>query len=83
MGAMITIRPIRVEKLLENRGDRFTWYQDKVNLDEQLIVGPFNFQRITKDNKEYNRVPASRWNMLRQFHSQVEVTDIDEIRPLS
>jgi hypothetical protein len=44
MGPMVPAKPGRkVENLLNNKANRFMWYQDTINLFDCMLVGPFDF----------------------------------------
>jgi hypothetical protein len=42
MGPMVPVKPgQKVENLLNNKANRYMWYQDTINLFDCMLVGPF------------------------------------------
>ena len=81
LGAMRVLKPsnsidIRLQK------EKWVWYQKKLNLLAEQIVGPFDFVTI---NKEPHRIPRWVWNYL---HTQadskrIDVSNVDRVEPLA
>jgi hypothetical protein len=44
MGPIVPTTPVKVERLLATKPHRYMWYQDTINLFENKIVGPFDFE---------------------------------------
>jgi hypothetical protein len=60
VGAMVQFKPEKVEKILEEKGHRYMWYQDTITLDEDLITGPFEWSkepRYTIDKEHWEALP--------------------------
>ena len=77
---------MRVMKLSDKIEDKLkktkcVWYQQKVSLFAEHIVGPFDFVTI---NKELHRISPSVWNQLRMYANttQVDLLNLDRVEPL-
>ena len=80
LGAMKPMRPSKCIESVLARRDLF-WYQRKINLFADYIVGPFNF---FTDGKETHHIHPSIWNELRSKAdpAEVDVLTIDRKVPL-
>ena len=81
LGAIQVVRPSeRIEQVLMKK--KWVWYQQKMNLFVEHIVGPFNFSII---NREPNRVDPTIWNQLRMKASptEVDLSNLHQIEPLN
>ena len=84
LGAMIVTTPDKVDNLLRRNPHTRAWYELKINLAEDGLVGPFNF------GKE-RTIPEEAWKALREEattiaeedNKQLDVTDLDRIIPLN
>jgi hypothetical protein len=79
---MVPVRPNRISKLLMQKKMNYAWYQKEVNLLERRMVGPFNFASITHRQQETYKIPKVKWQQLREWHEEVDVTDLDQVIPL-
>lgn len=82
LGAMVLVRPSRVNNMLQKRKLKYAWYQQEVNLTTELLVGPFNFQPTTTTHREPFRISNARWNKLKQHHKTVAIENMDQIIPV-
>ena len=57
MGPIVPMKPGKVGKLLLDKPHRYMWYQDTINLFQNRVVGPFDFE-------DGHRVPAAVWTEL-------------------
>ena len=57
MGPIVPVKPVKVGKLLTDKPHRYMWYQDTINLFQNRVVGPFDFEAG-------NRVPDAVWKEL-------------------
>jgi hypothetical protein len=80
-GAIIMVRPEKVEEVLAKRPHTRNWYQEGINLAEDTLVGPFDFTIIGKDR---HRVALEHWNKLVTVSKDYEVDarDVTAITPL-
>jgi hypothetical protein len=80
-GAIVMVRPNKVDKLLAKKPYTRGWYQDKVNLAEDGIVGPFNFDTI---NGKANRITPKYWTELLQAAKEHDLyaLDIKKVIPI-
>jgi hypothetical protein len=76
--------PNKVEEVLAKRPCTRGWYQGIVNLEEQGIIGPFNF---SLDQKDPNCVDGSIWRELEESDGvksgSVDISDLNRITPLA
>ena len=72
-GATIPIRPSKVDKVLNTPPYKYAWYQKEVNLAEDGITGPFEF------DKDYT-IPTQIWNevIMTAPTMKVNVTNITQ-----
>jgi hypothetical protein len=82
LGKMIAIRPDKVPRFIEQRSKEYAWYQDKVDLAKDSLVGPFDFMPITRQQPRQNCIDEVYWNELLAFKDTVDTTTIDEVDPL-
>ena len=81
MGAMRPVRPVKAHNLVaEHKG--YAGYQLKVNLREDLLVGPFDFMKKTQPTMRDHLISDTEWVRLKQWRQTVDVEDVDEIRSL-
>jgi hypothetical protein len=80
-GAIIMVRPEKVDEVLAKRPNTRNWYQEGMNLAEDSLVGPFDF---TKINGDRHRVAFEHWNKLTTLSKDYEVDarDVTAITPL-
>jgi hypothetical protein len=78
-GAMILVHPQKTEKFLNKNPSRYFWYQDTVNLRDNLISGPFNFE-----TDPMYTIPETAWKELEDKAPEMEIQDLDlnRINPL-
>jgi hypothetical protein len=83
-GPIVPIRPGRANTLLQTQPDRYTAYEQPINLITNAIVGPFDFAIPKFYNNEANRIAFEEWEELirkaPEYH--VDTTDVDSIIPL-
>ena len=78
MGPIVPTKPGRkVEKLLNNKANRFMWYQDTINLFDCMLEGPFDFEAGHK-------VPQQVWKQLLSRASEFDlyVGAVNRVVPL-
>jgi hypothetical protein len=75
------VRPEKVDKLLASKPSTRGWYQDDINIAEDKIVGPFDFEQI---DRTPHRIPERHWNSLikESLHNNIDVTDVNKVTPL-
>lgn len=81
LGPMRVVRPsAQLETKLQK--NKWFWYEQKINLFSEHIVGPFNFVKI---NNESHHVDPLIWQQLRRSVDQalVDISNLDRIEPLS
>ena len=81
-----TIRPGRVNNILQHCSEKYRVYQQTINVWEQALLGPFNFAE-PRDYQEHkaNRIVAfEEWEELKATAPEhdVDISDIEEIIPL-
>jgi hypothetical protein len=77
MGPIVPTKPVKVEHLLSTKPFRYMWYQDTINLFENSIVGPFDFE-------DGFIVPAAMWQALlaKAKDSNLYVGTVNRVVPL-
>jgi hypothetical protein len=78
MGPMVPAKPGRkVENLLNNKANRYMWYQDTINLFDCMLVGPFDFE-------PGHKVPQQVWKQLlaKATEFEVYVGSLNRVVPL-
>jgi hypothetical protein len=82
-GDIIMLRPNKVDEVLAKRQYTRGWYQGKVNLAEQAIIGPFNF---SIDQNEQNRIHPDTWQELEECEEvktgNVDIRDLNRVTRL-
>jgi hypothetical protein len=82
-GDIIMLRPNKVDEVLAKRQYTRGWYQGKVNLAEQAIIGPFNF---SIDQNEQNRIHPDIWQELEECEEvktgNVDIRDLNRVTRL-
>ena len=77
MGPMVPMKPNKVNRNLLDKPHRYMWYEDRINLFDMQLVGPFDFLLGY-------RVPETAWTTL--LHAapalNVYVGAINRIIPL-
>ena len=73
-GATVPCSPAKAHKLLEK--ERYRWYQKEVNIAEDAIYGPFNFE------PRY-RIPDAAWQKLKDMANEanVDISTVDRVQP--
>ena len=69
------VKPEKVQDILAKRPYTRGWYQLEMNLAEDGIVGPFDFETI--DGERY-RIGENRWTTLLNL-SEIENVDTDDV----
>lgn len=69
----MVVPPAKTERVLKKSGHG--WYQKKINLLTDALVGPFDFARI---NSESHRILPQTWSSLRQEANPKEVNLIND-----
>ena len=81
LGAMQVVRPSSLidRKLQKNK---WVWYQQKINLFADHIVGPFDF--VTINNKTHH-ISQMTWDQFRARADplQVDLLNLDRVEPLN
>jgi hypothetical protein len=82
-GDIIVLKPSKAEETLRKRPHTRGWHQGKMNLADDALVGPFNFET----NQGGNRlIPKSKWTALEELEEvrdgQINIEDINQIHPL-
>jgi hypothetical protein len=80
LGPMIQVRLTKVEEWLERKAARYIWYQDTLNLANDMVTGPFEF-----DKERMNHIPEEEWKKLlgKAEEYQIDATDVNEVQQLS
>jgi hypothetical protein len=65
---MIMVGPTQVEKFLEKNDTKYFWYQMEVNLRDDMIVGPFEFER-----EPMWTIPNQAWETLIARATEMEI----------
>jgi hypothetical protein len=82
LGKIVVVRPDKVRKLTEQKKARLAWYQDKVDLVNDRLVGPFDFMPVTTRQRKQNLIDNEYWAELLTFSETVDTTMVDEVDPL-
>jgi hypothetical protein len=79
LGAIIQVKPTRVDKFLQEQPTKYIWYQDTINLADTMILGPFEFS-----NKLQYSIPEEQWKELLEKAEdyRVDASDINRTVPL-
>jgi hypothetical protein len=79
LGAIIQVKPTRVEKFLQEQPTKYIWFQDTINLADVMILGPFDFS-----NKLQDSIPEERWKELlkKAEDYRVDATNVNRTIPL-
>jgi hypothetical protein len=80
-GAILMVRPDKVDELLAKRPTSRGWYQREENLATNGLIGPFDFATIDKEN---HRIEPNHWTKLLELAAEynIDATDINRIVPL-
>jgi hypothetical protein len=81
-GQMISVRPSKVDEILQNKPETRGWYQMETNIAENGLIGPFNFT-THQDGKltETHRIREAIWKALEAEAKENEPTvDISDLR---
>jgi hypothetical protein len=80
-GAILMIRPEKVDELLAKKPFSRGWYQREENLATNGLIGPMDFTQI---DQESHRIKAAHWNALLEITAEhnIEAKDINSIVPL-
>ena len=75
------IRPNKVDKILAKKPFTRWWYQHEVNIAEDGIVGPFNFDTMSG---EANRITQKYWTELLEAAKEQDIhaTNIKKVTPI-
>ena len=73
---MVSIRPQRAHKIVRER-PIYAWYQRKVNIAEDRLVGPFDFFTDGQGRKIY-KITEEHWTALQAWNQTVDTTNIEE-----
>jgi hypothetical protein len=79
LGAIIQVKPNRVEKFLNDQPSKYVWYQDTINLADVMIAGPFEFSK-----KQQHNIPEATWKELldKAEEYRVDATNVNRTIPL-
>jgi hypothetical protein len=80
-GAIVMIRPNKVDEILAKKQYTRGWYQHSVNIAEDGVVGPFNFDTISG---EANRIEPKYWTELLEAAKEYDIyaLDVKKITPI-
>lgn len=80
-GAILMVRPDKVDELLAKKPFSRGWYQREENLATNGLIGPFDFTQI--DN-ESHRIDTKHWKALLTLSAEhnIEARDVNSIVPL-
>jgi hypothetical protein len=83
LGKFQFLRPQKVGQVLKNQPHLYGWYQQNLNLHEETIHGPFNFER--RHNDIAYTISEHEWTKFRQLAlaHQVDTEHLDLILPIS
>lgn len=78
--AIVQFRPEKVNKMLEQKGFRYMWYQNTINLAEDIVHGPFDWQ----GNPLLYTIARENWEALqtRGSDNKIDVGNINRISQL-
>ena len=84
LGPIIPIRPGRVDQIIKEHPTRYGVYQQRINLLENTLFGPFEFAVPRHYDNESNRIAYEEWEELKTaaHENGIDTTDIEEIIPL-
>lgn len=76
-GATIACRPKKAEALLRKRPYSYGWYQKTINLVEQGVYGPFDFEARYK-------IPEAAWTTLeaKADEEDIQIDNLHKVAPL-
>ena len=79
LGAIIQVKPSRVEKFLNDQPTKYIWFQDTINLADVMIQGPFEFSK-----QQQHHIPEEQWKTLMDKAEDycVDATDVNWKVPL-
>ena len=80
-GAILMVRPDKVDEMLAKRPTSRGWYQREENFATNGLIGPFDFATI---DKEAYQIAPDLWTTLLELAAEhnIEATDINKIVPL-
>jgi hypothetical protein len=80
-GAIVMIRPNKVDDILAKKPYTRGWYQHGVNIAEDGVVGPFNFDTVSG---EANRIAQKYWTELLEASKEHDIyaLDIKKVTPI-
>jgi chemotaxis protein histidine kinase CheA len=81
-GAIVMIRPEKVDELLAKKPYSRGWYQREENIATNGLIGPFDFTQI---DQESHRIEARHWKELLTLSAEhnIEARDVNKIVPLT
>ena len=79
-GAIVMIRPNKVDEILAKKPYTRGWYQDEANIAENGIIGPFNLDT----SGEANRIAPKYWTELLKIAKEQDIhaLDIKKVTPI-
>jgi hypothetical protein len=79
LGAIIQVKPSRVDKFLNDQPTKYIWYQDTINLADVMILGPFEFSK-----HQNHHIPEEHWKSLlnKAEDYRVDATNVNRKVPL-
>jgi hypothetical protein len=82
-GDIVVIRPNKVEETLVKKPYTRGWYQGKVNLAEDGLIGPFN---LSTTKEETYRIDEEVWKILETCKEvkerRLDISDLNTVTPL-
>ena len=76
-GDMVIVRPDKVDKTIEKNPRTRAWYELQINLAEDGIIGPFDFE----PNHRIGDIIWSNLTTEAELHD-IDTSDLDKIIPL-
>ena len=84
LGSMLTVRPSKVQNLLQ-KNQTYVWYQDDIYLDEHRLVGTFQFETTGRKKLKYpNMIDNKKWKELGKEGQKkgINMSDTKGVMPL-
>lgn len=83
--AIYRVRPAHTDGAIRKGNGKYQRYEEEISIPSQIIHGPFNFAPPPRTGGISYRVSAHDWSRLRLLgpSNDVDITDVDEVVPLS
>lgn len=85
MGPIAMVRPAKADGMLRDNARKYVALEEEIDLDQHLLVGPFDFANPREYDNQAHRIPDDCWIdlMHRATDRGINTNDVNQILPLT